>query len=137
MSILLELALLVVGFALGILWFNVTILPVFYGVPRAFFWAARGWTKWYAALHYLSAPVIVALIFPGLALLLVEFLPAAANYVRSSFGFWLGSTFGILLSFGRAIFDKFSDIHKDFLGFMRPYLTPKGLNATGILHQSD
>ena len=133
MSFFLELALIVLGFILGVIWFSVTLLPIFYGFPRSCLWVARGWAKWRTPLLYLITPVIWIFIFFGIALAMIEFLPNAAEYVRSSGGFYVGSQLGILISVGRAIFSKSTrnDMNQDFLEYMRRHLTPKGVKALG------
>jgi hypothetical protein len=134
-----EIALFLVGLPLGLFWFSVVILPLFYGLPRSLYWALGGRVKWYSPTRYLVSPILWTLIFFGAALLLVLFLPQVAALLQRSDGFATGQLLGILIGAARALFSRSSwrDLNEDFLGFMGPYLTAKGIAAAGMAEWPD
>ena len=133
MSVLLDIAMFLFGMLFGHLWFSVIVLPLVYGFPRALFWAARGWVKWWSPVRYLRSFWLWAGIFTGIALILTIFLPSVAAYMRDSFMLNFGSMWGGVLTAGYAIFSKSArqDLRHDFLEFMIPYLTSAGDDAAG------
>jgi len=122
-----ELVLFALGFSLGIWFFTVVVLPVFYGVPKSLVWALRGWVRWRACAFYLIAPVLWNFVFFGAAAALVVFFPSAAIRLRESSGFGIGEPLGLRFSFGSTLFTASTrrNMRDDFLEFVRPYLTPK------------
>ena len=62
---------------------------------------------------------------------LLMFAPELAARLHQGSGFYWGSLLGITLGIGRALFSKsgLNDLNQDFLAFMMPYLTVRGLVA--------
>jgi hypothetical protein len=139
MSELLELGLLVLGLFLGVVLFSNIALPLVYGLPRASYWATRGWVIWRAPFLYLVAPaswvVVIALMTWGIQAL----SPDAANYLRTSWGLSTGVGVGVVITVLRAVFSRSShaDMNEDFVAFVRPYLTDKGAAAAGFNELGD
>jgi hypothetical protein len=128
MSALLEIGLFFVGILLGILWFGVIVLPLFYGFPRALYWTLRRWANWRISLLYLLSPIGWTLGFAAVVLFMVPLLPEFATYLANSSPFMNGQVFGFLLSVCRASFFKSAryDIARDFSNFLLPHLTEQG-----------
>jgi O-antigen/teichoic acid export membrane protein len=70
---LIGIVLFVVGAVLGLCWFSVIILPIFYGVPKLLYWIVRGKLKWKALFVYLTSPTIWTAVFVGAVVLLGTF----------------------------------------------------------------
>lgn len=120
-----------VGSCLAIVWFSVTILPLFYGLPRSSIWVLRGWVGWRAPAPYLVVPILWNVVLFLIALALKLFLPTIAAYILQSPALVFGIPVGLVISTGRAIFvaSARDDMRDDFLSAMRPYLTPEGVTA--------
>lgn len=128
MDLLIDIGLFALGFVLGIFWFSVIVLPIFYGFPRALIWAGRGWLKWRASFTYLVVPIVWTATLFVVAYIIDYFFPDAAEFLMKSAPFGWGQTAGILLSLVRAIFSRSTraDMSIDFLTFAQPHLTDTG-----------
>ena len=95
---MLEIVLLVVGVLLGIWWWSVIILPLFYGIPKAFYYVLKGLLRKSAILFYLSSFILWNLFFIVIAVILVMFFPQAVNTLRNSGTFGIGQIIGVAIS---------------------------------------
>lgn len=102
MDVLLEMVLFVIGGAFCVWWFNVIILPIFYGLPKSLYWTAKGVLKARSALLYLKTFLLWSTLFIFSALILINFFPKAVKYLYNSWGFYLGQWFGIIVSMIKA-----------------------------------
>lgn len=93
---LVEFVLLMVGFVLAVWWFSVTILPILYGLPKAFYWCNRGLLSKFLLAHYLVPPVFWNLGLVGLAVVLVVWFPALATRLLESGGIAIGQSLGLI-----------------------------------------
>lgn len=91
-----ELGLLLLGFLLGVWWFSVTILPIFYGLPKSIYWCSRGLFSWGILLSFLVPPIVWNLTFIGLAVVLFLWFPAIASRLQESGGFGVGQTLAVV-----------------------------------------
>jgi hypothetical protein len=134
MQVVLEFALLMVGIFFGNMEFSLVILPLIYGIPKSFYWAAKGWLRWRTVLLYLISPVLWSVVLLVLSFLLLRFAPAVAQYLSNSEGFAVGQLVGILLTVVRAIFSRSTrtDMTDDFMVFVRPQLTDAGRTHVAI-----
>jgi hypothetical protein len=121
--------LFVVGFGFGIVWFSFIVLPIFYGLPRAILWCARGWARWTSILAYLVSPILWTIVFFAIVFAIVRFSPRTADFLGSDPAFSLGQMVGIGISVLRSLFSRSThvDMDLDFRDFMRRFLTVKGL----------
>lgn len=117
-AVLLEIALHIAGIFLGIWWFRQIILPLSYG----FYWAVRGWARWYTPLRYLVGAVI--------SVVLVWYLPKVAPYPLQNRFFGIGLGMGIVISIIR-VFDKPARlvIQHHLADYMKSQLTLAGVAA--------
>ena len=127
MNLLIEGMLFTVGALFAIWWFGLVVLPVIYGFPLSFFWAMRGWVKWYTPFLFLINPFLWSALLFGLAYILLVSDLIVAVYIYNSVGSFLGQWFGMLLCIGRIIFSKSAqkDIRDDYIDFVKHYLTGK------------
>ena len=132
MNEILELAvffvLWLVGMLLGALWFSVFWLPLGYGLPRAWYWAVRGWVFWRILPRYLISPIIWLVIPTAILIGIGLFWPAAYKFIQTSSGLNIGFAFGTVIALGRAVLSNSArrDLDEDFMEFIGPYLTPDG-----------
>jgi hypothetical protein len=121
--------LFVVGIALGIVWFSVIVLPIFYGLPRAILWCARGWTRWSSTLAYMVSPILWTIVFFAIVFAIVRLSPKTAAFLSNDPAFSLGQMIGIGISILRSLFSRstHADLDIDFQRFMTRFLTAKGL----------
>jgi hypothetical protein len=127
MKIVLEVALsfilLLLGFLLGLFYAANTLLPLFYGIPKALVRYFRGQLSFKPILLYLIAPflwtVSFFVVFVGLALL----WNSAFEYLRESAAFNFGNALGGLALLLNALFNKKTrtDMRTEFDEFMLPY----------------
>ena len=82
------------GAALAAWWFSVTILPIFYGLPKAFYWCARRLFSWRLCFSYLAPPVIWNAAFVGLAVALYIWFPSVHSRLSESTGYTVGQWLG-------------------------------------------
>lgn len=119
---LIGIVLFVVGAVLGLCWFSVIILPIFYGLPKSLCWIMRGKLKGRAVFACLVSPVIWTVIFVGASLLLAMFWPKARQYLYNSAGFFYGTWFGIIGSLIRSLTKSGrQDLKADFLSASARY----------------
>jgi len=109
--LLLDIFLFCVGFGLSMWWFSVTILPLFYGLPKSLYWIARGLLSWRILTRFLVPPVLWNLAFIGAAVALNSWFPAASARLAHSGGFSFGQLFGL----GGSIFFLFKKEGSDSL----------------------
>ncbi|MBI3452317.1 MAG: hypothetical protein HY057_05690 [Rhodospirillales bacterium] len=138
MSTVIDIGLLFAGLLFGVLWFSFVLLPVFYGIPRATWWALRGRVRWRAILLYLIAPIIWLLVIFGAEFLLHRFLPDIFWHLNSSAAFNWGWLIGIGICVIRVIGGRSArdDLNHDFFRFVGRYLTPIGkriLEERGVI----
>lgn len=96
MEILIEIILFGIAIGLGVWWFSVIVLPIFYGLPRSIFWIVRGKLKVRSSLVYLGTFLLWTILFALAAILLLKFSPQTAAYLYNSPGFFYGQWFGVL-----------------------------------------
>ena len=85
-----------IGIALGAWWFSVTVLPLFYGLPKSFYWSLRGLFSWRFPFSYLVPPLIWNLAFVGLVVALYIWLPSVHSRMSEGPGFARGWLLGIV-----------------------------------------
>ena len=96
MDIIIEIILFGVGTGLGLWWFTVIVLPIFYGLPKSIFWTVKGKLKAKSSIVYVRTFFLWTVLFTFAAFLLLEFSPNTATYLYNSPGFSFGQLFGIL-----------------------------------------
>lgn len=116
---MLEFILLIIGVFMGIWWYSVIILPLFYGIPKATYYIFKGLLKKSAATFYLKSFILWTGIFFAVALILVKFFPSISNRLLESGGFGIGQFIGIGLMMWR-VFTKEGrkDLNIDFWDIM-------------------
>jgi hypothetical protein len=95
MSFVWSVLLFVLGFFLATLVFSFVVLPLLYGLPRSIYHHMRGEIPLSVALGYLFPPLFWSILFFGIALLLVFFVPSASALLLSSGAFALGQFIGL------------------------------------------
>lgn len=123
MKILLEIVLFGLGVGFSLWWFSVTVLPIFYGLPRSVFWIVKGKLKVRASFAYIKTFLLWTILFTFAAYLLLEFLPQTVTYLHNSRGFSLGQLFGVI----GALISTLSksgrqSLNEDFWAAMAKYL---------------
>lgn len=114
--------LFVIGLGLGFLYFSVAALPIFYGLPKSIFWAARGKCRWSTPFKYLVAPVVWSVFLLVVLVLLAMFWPSAFATLQESGSFHFGSLIGFWGPVVRVLFSRSAqhDMALDFQDFVRP-----------------
>lgn len=127
---MLSLVVFIFGVFFGIFFFSNTVLPILYGFPRAILWSAQGLAKPHTPLLYLIAPVIWVVAFAGVVWFLDSLLPDAARKMMWNQFLTGGVSIGFAVALIRVIFLGSSrhDMNVDFLTFMAPYMTDRGLD---------
>ncbi len=92
---MLEFVLLIIGVFLGMWWYSVIILPLFYGIPKASYHISKGLLKKSAVTFYLKSFVLWTIIFLTFALILIRFFPSVSGRLLESGGFAIGQYLGI------------------------------------------
>jgi|ERR1035438_5467321 hypothetical protein len=123
MSFLREFLLFGLGFLLGIWYTSVQVLPVLYGIPRAFLGWFRKELPFRAILTYLIAPIFWTVFFAIIFLGLAAFWPAGSRHVLESGGFNFGSALGsVALLVNVLVSAKAkSSLSTEFDRFSQPY----------------
>ncbi|PKL72317.1 hypothetical protein CVV26_02015 [Candidatus Kuenenbacteria bacterium HGW-Kuenenbacteria-1] len=116
---MLEFILLIVGVFIGIWWYSVIILPLFYGIPKATYCISKGLLKKSAATFYLKSFILWTIIFFAVALILTRLLPSVSGKLLESGEFAIGQLIGIGLMMWR-VFTKEGrkDLNIDFWDIM-------------------
>jgi hypothetical protein len=111
-----------IGLALGLLYFSVAALPIFYGLPKSILWAARGKCGWSVPFKYLVSPVLWSVFFLVLFVLLAMFWPSAFATLQESATFNIGSLIGFWGAALRVLVSRsaHNDMAQDFQDFVRP-----------------
>jgi hypothetical protein len=123
MRTILEVALLLLGFLLGLFYAANTLLPVFYGVPKALLAYFRGQIFFKPVLLYLIAPVLWTVSFLVVFVGLAVFWNSAFEYLRESAAFNSGNALGGLALVANALLNKKTqaDMRMEFDDFVLPY----------------
>lgn len=112
---MIEFLLLIVGILLGIWWWSVIILPLFYGIPKATYYVTKGLLKKSAAIFYLKSFTLWMIIWFAVAFILVKYSPNVAGRLLESGGFAAGQLIGIGMSAWRVFTkDGRKDLNIDF-----------------------
>lgn len=116
---MLEFILLIIGILIGIWWYSVIILPLFYGIPKATYYISKGLLKKSAITFYLKSFILWTGIFFAVALILARFFPSVSNRLLESGGFAIGQFIGIGLMMWRVfIKEGRKDLNIDFWDIM-------------------
>jgi hypothetical protein len=91
MTFAVDLSLLVAGFLPGVWFTSMLVVPLFYGIPRAFIGIVRKHLEPKAIVPHIVAPVSWAAFLFLCILGLAYFLPRAFEYLRTSGGFNFGA----------------------------------------------
>lgn len=118
-----EIFLFVTGFALGLWYTTMLLLPLSYGVPKALICYFRKTLRFKATLAFLVAPLLWTVLFFVAAFGLAFFWNRAFEYVRTSGGFNLGQTLGTLWLSANALLNKKTreDMKNEFDRLVFPY----------------
>lgn len=116
---MLEFILLIIGVFMGIWWYSVIILPLFYGIPKATYYISKGLLKKSSVTFYLKSFILWTAIFFAVALILARFFPSVSNRLLESGGLAIGQFIGIGLMMWR-VFTKEGrkDLNIDFWDIM-------------------
>jgi hypothetical protein len=121
-KILIEFALFWAGALLSIFWFSVTILPIFYGLPRSLYWIAKGRLKSFACLFYVGSFLFWFVLFTLAAYASMKFFPEAVLYLYNSFGFFCGQWLGIIVMLIKTLSPSGrKDLNDDFQSAMKRF----------------
>lgn len=114
-----EFILLIIGVLLGIWWYSVIILPLFYGIPKSIYYVRKGLLKKSVISFYLKTFLLWVTIWFGVAFILAKYLPSLTNTLLESGGFGIGQLIGIGLMIWR-VFTKEGrkDLNIDFWDIM-------------------
>jgi hypothetical protein len=116
---MLEFILLIIGIFLGIWWYSVIILPLFYGIPKASYYVVKGLLKKSAVIFYLKSFILWTIIWFGIAFILVKYFPNITGTLLESGGFAIGQLIGIGLMMWRVFTkDGRKDLNIDFWDIM-------------------
>ncbi|MBL7141999.1 hypothetical protein ISS21_02870 [Patescibacteria group bacterium] len=132
---MIEILLLIIGFLLGVWWWSVIILPLFYGIPKSIYYIWKGLLKRTAANFYLKVLILWTIIFFVIAFALVRYFPNVSNILFESGGFAIGQLIGIIVSAWRMLTkDGREDLSADFwdIMFNNNYLDTKNPNFRNI-----
>lgn len=123
MKVLLELALFASGFAMGLWYATMLLLPLFYGIPKALVAYFRRQLPFKVVLYLLIAPFLWTVFLMAIFLALAFFWNGAFEYIRASGGFNLGQTLGTLMLVVNALFNKKTraDMKNEFDELVLPY----------------
>lgn len=111
-----EIGLFVLGGLFSIWWFTVTLLPLFYGLPKAIYWCARGLFRWRVLFYYLIPPLLWNIAFTVAVVILMERSPATLQRLLQSGGFNGGQLLGLLGCFLHTLRKEGrSHLRKDFV----------------------
>lgn len=116
---MLDIVLFIVGVLLGLWWWTVIILPLFYGIPKATYYILKGLLRKSAVIFYLKVFIIWNLVLLGVSVILARYFPAVLNSLIDSKTFAIGQIIGILIS-GRNVFTEWgrSLLNADFWDVM-------------------
>jgi len=116
---MIEIILFIIGILLGIWWYSVIILPLFYGIPRSIYYVRKGLLKKSAISFYLKTFLLWVGIWFGASFLLAKYFPNLTNSLLESGGFAIGQLIGIGLMMWR-VFTKEGrkDLNADFWDIM-------------------
>jgi hypothetical protein len=118
---MLEVVLFVLGALLGLYYFGVTALPMFYGLPKGVLCAVRGKCGWRVPLKYLLVAVFWIAIFFVAFVALAVFWSEGFYRLLASDGFATGSAIGFWGAALLAIFSRSAreDLRQDFEAFVK------------------
>lgn len=120
MNTLIQIVIFIVAAGLGVWWFSVIILPIFYGLPKAIFWVIKGELKASSVLVYIGTFLLWMFIFTLVAFLLIKFFPAKADYVYKSNAFFFGQWVGVIISVIKTLSKSGrEDLNQDFWDAMK------------------
>ena len=120
---MIEFLLLIIGILFGIWWWNVIILPLFYGIPKATYYVWKGLLKKSAIVFYLKSFLLWNVIWIGASFVMVKYSPELVNRLLDSAGFGLGQFIGIVMSAWRVFTkDGRKDLNADFWSIMHGYI---------------
>jgi len=127
-DILLGIVIAVVSGLLTILFFSLIILPLFYGIPRALWWAIKGRRRWNAPLLYTMSMAFGLILLLGGSFLSQYFFPEFIDYILNSWGILTGIGLGALGGLHTVLTVKGrDDLNRDFLNRMaKPFYSKKG-----------
>lgn len=114
--------LLAIGFLFGVWWFSVTILTLFYGLPKATYWCARGLFSWKLLLPYVVSPVLWNIAFLLVGWGLFAWAPSFTRHLLDSRAFFWGQWLGIGISLVKSLTTR--DPREDFVSVARSYAHP-------------
>jgi len=111
------------GFLLGLFYAANTLLPVFYGIPKAVFAYFRGQISFKPVLLYLIAPFLWTVSFLVVFVALALLWNSAFEYLRESAAFKFGNALGGLALLLNTLFNKKTRTHMrtEFDEFILPY----------------
>lgn len=123
MSVAGSVALVIIGYLVGVACATSVVLPVVYGAPRALSWAFRRFVRWRAPVLYLLPPLVWVLVGGVIATL----FPTQVGYLVDSNAFGLG-VLAALAQTATGFFTKSTRkaASMDFLEFVDPYFTQLG-----------
>ncbi len=123
MSFVLEVFLFVAGFLLGLWYTAMLVLPIFYGVTRAFLGWLRKELFFRAVLSYLVAPLVWMIFFVAILAGMAVFWSGGFRYLRESGSFNAGNALGSLVLLANAVLGKKTkaDMRHEFDKFVLPY----------------
>lgn len=130
-----EILLFVIGFFLGIWWWSVIILPLFYGLPKAAYYISKGLLKKTAATFYAKTFILWTIIFFIIAFVLTKYFSNIARILLASEGFAIGQLIGIGVSAWRMFTaEGRKDLNADFwdIMFASKYLNTKNPNFRNV-----
>jgi len=119
---MIEILLFIIGILFGSLLFTVTILPIFYGMPRTIWFFSKGTLRLKASMYYLRIFALWFVIIISLFIFIQYLSPKTINYLYNSFGFYYGQWTGVIGSLFYAFTNKGrKDLNEDFWNKMEKY----------------
>ena len=131
---MLEILLFMIGIALGIWWWSVIVLPLFYGIPKATYYVWKGVLRKSAITFYLTSFILWIVIFFVVSIILVKYFSNISRILMESGGFAIGQLIGIGAC-ARRVFTKSGrqDLRADFWDIMlAKYLDTKNPNFKDV-----
>lgn len=119
---MIEILLFVLGLLLGMWWFTVAVLPIFYGLPKSTYWIVKGKLRPKAIGYYVAIPIFWNVFFLAIAIVIVFFAENVKQRLLNSPGFSFGQTAGVIITLFRAFTASGrKDLDDDFWSSMKKW----------------
>jgi len=107
---------------LGVLVVSGILVPIFYGVPVAFYWSMKGRLRYSSVFHYVVTALIWLVLLSAFIYGIFSFWPKLFGHSANSEAVTYGFPTGFMLTVGRALMPAGrADLWRDFGSAMEKY----------------